>query len=69
MVAQLVWVLAVKPRAAYNSTSAESLVVWEDHHWGYEAARDIYARRYGLLIRGTARPTVGHGCARRQISC
>jgi hypothetical protein len=35
----------VKPRLAYGAAGNEFLVVWEDHHWGWGEARDIYGQR------------------------
>ena len=35
----------IAPAVAYSSTSAQYLVVWEDHHWGYGNDWDIYGRR------------------------
>ena len=35
----------VKPRLAYNNKANEFLILWEDHHWGWGDARDIYAQR------------------------
>jgi hypothetical protein len=35
----------VKPRLAYNDATDQFLIVWEDHHWGWGEARDIYAQR------------------------
>lgn len=34
----------IKPKIAYNATANNFLVVWEDHHWGWGADWDIYAR-------------------------
>lgn len=35
----------LKPRLAFNAAAGEWLVVWEDHHWGWGAYRDIYGQR------------------------
>ncbi|MEJ2559482.1 MAG: hypothetical protein P8186_25360, partial [Anaerolineae bacterium] len=35
----------LKPRLAFNAAAGEWLVVWEDHHWGSGAYRDIYGQR------------------------
>jgi len=35
----------IKPQLAYSSSAGEFLVVWEDHHWGWGEARDIYGQR------------------------
>ena len=35
----------IKPRLAFNSAANEFLVVWEDHHWGWGNALDIYGQR------------------------
>ena len=34
----------IKPKIAHNTTADNFLVVWEDHHWGWGADWDIYAR-------------------------
>jgi len=35
----------LKPQLAFNSAANEFLVVWEDHHWAWGEARDIYGQR------------------------
>jgi len=35
----------LKPRLAFNAAAGEWLVVWEDHHWGWGAYRDVYGQR------------------------
>lgn len=35
----------VAPRVAADGQSGQYLVVWEDHHWAWGAARDIYGQR------------------------
>ncbi len=35
----------IKPRLAYNNIMNEFFVIWEDHHWGWGDARDIYGQR------------------------
>ncbi len=34
----------IQPAVAYNSGAGQFLSVWEDHHWGWGADWDIYAR-------------------------
>lgn len=45
----------IKPRLALNHRDGLFLVVWEDHHWAWGDARDIYGQRVstsGSLIGG-----------------
>ena len=37
----------IQPAAAYGDVSGLSLVVWEDHHWGFGTDWDIYGQRLG----------------------
>jgi len=35
----------VRPRLAFNASTAQFLVVWEDHHWGWGDDWDVYGQR------------------------